>query len=146
MLAGYIAFIFFSRSLPGSPILETPPAVLEEILHESVTFFYVTPLLNSIGITVVPDLKVCKTSITPLVPLKLGTLKEAWGMSWFVMVQEFPVSEAVFNFMNAWSFMFLPVMLADPKAAGMRYKIPLYLGIQVRHSRVQFFLRRVLVG
>lgn len=50
--------------------------------------------------------------------------------------QEFPVSEAVFNFMNAWSLMFLPVMLADPKAAGIRYKVPLYLGIQVRHSKV----------
>jgi hypothetical protein len=56
--AGYMAFIFFSRAAPGSPILETPPRVFEEVLHESVTFFYVTPFLNSIGITLVPDLKV----------------------------------------------------------------------------------------
>eukprot|EP00884_Botryococcus_braunii_P002637 jgi/Botrbrau1/12374/Bobra.0084s0002.2 len=98
--AGYIGLIFFSRTLPGSPVFETPPPVLEEIFHESVTFFYVTPFLNSVGITLVPDLK------------------------------EFPVSEAVFNFMNAWSLMFWPVMLADPKARGIKNKFPLYLGIQ----------------
>jgi hypothetical protein len=47
-------------------------------------------------------------------------------------LQEFPVSEAVFNFINAWSMMLWPLMLADPKGRNVKNKFSLYLGIQVR--------------
>ena len=45
----YFSFVFFSRELPGLPVLETPPEVLTEVLHESWTFYYFVPLFNMVA-------------------------------------------------------------------------------------------------
>lgn len=45
----YLSFVFFSRDLPGSPVLETLPEVLTEIIHESWTFYYFVPIFNLIA-------------------------------------------------------------------------------------------------
>ena len=34
LYAGYVSAVFFSRALPGLPVLETPPDVLQEVLDE----------------------------------------------------------------------------------------------------------------
>lgn len=46
--------------------------------------------------------------------------------------QVHPVSLGLFNFVNAWSMMFWPLMLADRKGAAVKYRFPLWLGTQVR--------------
>jgi hypothetical protein len=40
------------------------------------------------------------------------------------------VSEAVFNFVNAWSLMFWPVMLADPQGHKVKNRLPIWVGTQ----------------
>ena len=90
----YVSFVFFSRELPGSPVPETPPEVLAEVLHESWTFFFVVPLANlAAGAAALPE------------GLRLPDLPEH------------PASEALFNFVNAWSMMMLPVMLSEAPRA-----------------------------
>ncbi|KAK9826114.1 hypothetical protein WJX81_004563 [Elliptochloris bilobata] len=98
--AAYMLYIFFSRAAPGSPVLETPPSLLLEVLYQSLAFFYVNPVLNALGLSFIPDV--------PVHPVGLG----------------------VFNFINAWSMMLLPLMFADRKGEGVRRKLPLWLGTQ----------------
>ena len=54
----------------------------------------------------------------------LGQLRGA------IVVQVHPVSLGIFNFVNAWSMMFWPVMLADRKGQGVEQRFPLWLGTQ----------------
>jgi len=102
LYAGYVAAVFFSRALPGVPVLETPPDVLAEVFDESLNFFFVNPALHSVGISFLPD---------PARP---------------------PPSEALFNFVNAWSLLFLPAMLADRRSAPLGDKAVWgqWLGVQ----------------
>ena len=46
-------------------------------------------------------------------------------------MQENPVYEALFNLVNVWSLMLLPLMLADPKGVKVKNKFGWYLGTQV---------------
>ena len=54
----------------------------------------------------------------------LGELRDV------LVVQVHPVSLGIFNFVNAWSMMFWPVMLADRKGQGVKQRLPLWLGTQ----------------
>lgn len=81
--AGYTAFVMLSSDAPGAPAYATPPEVLQEVLYESLNFFYINIGLTQLGLTPVPSVA-CP-----------------------------PVSEAVFNFVNAWSLMALPLILSD---------------------------------
>ena len=90
----YFSFVFFSRDLPGLPVFETPPEVLTEVIHESWTFYFFVPLFN-----LVADAAALPAS------LRLPDLPEH------------PTSEALFNFVNAWSMMMLPVMLSEAAQA-----------------------------
>ena len=62
-----------------------------------------------------------------LAPLQLG-------LNPVPCVAEHPVSEGIFNFVNAWSLMFWPVMLADPRGTRVKNKLPLWVGTQVREA------------
>lgn len=46
-------------------------------------------------------------------------------------IQENPVFEALFNFVNVWSLMLWPLMLADPKGVKVKNKAAMYGGTQV---------------
>lgn len=85
----YILVVLFSTIPPGSPIYQTNPDDLERILHESYNFFYVNMVLGSMGLNVVPN------------------------------IAENPVDEGLFNLINAWSLMFLPLWVADPKGKSV---------------------------
>ena len=43
----------------------------------------------------------------------------------------FQVDEALFNFVNAWSLMFWPVMLADPRGQGVKNRLAYWVGTLV---------------
>lgn len=47
-------------------------------------------------------------------------------------MQVHPVSLGLFNFVNAWSMMFWPIMLADRKGGAVKNRFKLWLGTQVR--------------
>lgn len=84
---GYIAMLLLAppNLIPGEPIWAIRPETINEVLGESLNFFFVLPLLNAIGVHL----------------MEAATLH--------------PVSEAFFNFSEAWIFMFLPLLWADAK-------------------------------
>lgn len=58
MCAGYMSFIFASSSLPGVPVWQTPPEVINEVLLSSINFFYINSGLNALGLSFIPDIPV----------------------------------------------------------------------------------------
>ncbi len=92
LAAAYIYILLLSppdQILPGEPAWAIQPDTLQEVLDESINFFFVLPILNAIGIHT----------------MKAPTVH--------------PVSEAFFNFAIAWIFMFLPLMLADRRGDNL---------------------------
>ncbi|WP_088243323.1 nuclear transport factor 2 family protein [Calothrix rhizosoleniae] len=75
--------------IPGEPVWAIRPETLQEIINESLNFFLVLPILNLLGITYME---------APIVH---------------------PASEALFNLAEAWIFMFLPLLLADPRGRNL---------------------------
>ena len=55
-------------------------------------------------------------------------------------LQVHPVSLGIFNFVNAWSMMFWPVMLADRKGQAVKQRFPLWLGTQAMLSTALLML------
>ncbi|KAI7845310.1 hypothetical protein COHA_001152 [Chlorella ohadii] len=97
---GYIGYVMLSTTAPGLPVWQTPPDTWQAVLNESFNFFYVNIGLAELGLNPVP------------------------------CVAEHPVSEGLFNAVNAWSLMWLPVMLADPLGRRVPNRFPLWLGTQ----------------
>lgn len=98
---GYISYVMLSTTAPGLPVWQTTPDTLQAVLNESYNFFYVNIGLAQLGLNPVP------------------------------CIAEHPVSEALFNFVNAWSMMMWPVWLADPQGKGLdtnKTKLPLWIG------------------
>ncbi|KOR35762.1 MULTISPECIES: hypothetical protein [Planktothricoides] len=88
----YIYLLLLSPSqqlLPGEPIWDIQPETFTEIVNESINFFFILPFLNALGIHYME---------APVVH---------------------PSLEALFNFAEAWIFMFLPLLLADPRGQVM---------------------------
>ncbi len=85
----YTYILLFSppnQLVPGFPVWAIQPDTITEVLNESLNFFFVLPLLNTLGVDAMQS---------PMVP---------------------PVSEAIFNLAEAWIFMFLPLLLSDPRS------------------------------
>lgn len=100
--ATYILVVLLSDIPPGSPLYHTNVEDIERILHESFNFFYVNIFMDAVGLpTIVPN------------------------------IAEHPVDEGIFNFINAWSLMFLPLMVSDPKGSSISWKQKLQLWIGV---------------
>ncbi|MGK7884947.1 MAG: nuclear transport factor 2 family protein [Crocosphaera sp.] len=88
-LAGTYVYILLLSSpnfiLPGEPVWAIQPETTQEVINESLNFFFILPILNSLGIS---------SMESPVVH---------------------PVLETQFNFAEAWLFMFLPLLLADKR-------------------------------
>jgi hypothetical protein len=90
--AAYIYVLLLSppqQILPGEPIWAIQPQTLQELWNQSVNFFFILPILNVLGIKAIPD------------------------------AIAHPLLESLFNFALAWMFMFLPLLLADPRGYGL---------------------------
>lgn len=88
----YVYVLLLSPSgqlLPGEPVWAIKPETIQEILNESINFFFILPILNLLGFHYIQ---------APVV--------HPWQL-------------ALFNFALSWMFMFLPVMLEDKKARGL---------------------------
>lgn len=90
--ATYVYLLLLSppgQVLPGEPVWAIQPETLQEILNESINFFFILPILNAVGI---------------------NYMQAAIAHPWV---------EALFNIAEAWIFMFLPLLLADPRGRGL---------------------------
>lgn len=88
-----------NQLIPGEPIWAIQPNTVQELLNESINFFFILPILNTLGIQFMQAPSV------------------------------HPVSEALFNLAEAWMFMFLPLLLADPR--GHNLPKPLIWGLSM---------------
>lgn len=90
LLAGvYIYTLFLSppgQITPGEPMWAIQAETWQEVLNESINFFFILPLANTLGIHYLK---------APMVH---------------------PVDQAFFNFAIAWIFIFLPLLLADVRS------------------------------
>ena len=88
----YISLLLIAPAtiLPGEPVWAIQTTTIQDIVDESINFFFVLPLINWVGIHVM--------EAPPVHPLM----------------------QAFFNFAEAWIFMFLPLLLLDPR----RGKLP----------------------
>ncbi|NEP02988.1 MAG: nuclear transport factor 2 family protein [Symploca sp. SIO2E9] len=96
--AAYIYILLLSppgQIVPGEPAWAIQPETLKEIFDESLNFFFILPVLNAVGINYINS----------------PTLH--------------PVLEALFNFAEAWIFMFLPLMLLDCRVSNLP-KLPIW--------------------
>ena len=92
MAIAYIYFLLLSppgQLIPGEPAWAIRPETIQEIGNESLNFFWLLPLLNLAGIHYMEATTV------------------------------HPILEALFNFAEAWIFMFLPLLLADRSTAHL---------------------------
>lgn len=99
LYAAYWALVMLNPNAPGDAIYATSRETLEHVTHMSMNFFYVNNLLHEAGITVVPN------------------------------VAEHPTEEALFNFANAWSLMWLPLMLNDKECPSKVNKLSWWTGV-----------------
>ncbi|ESA36767.1 polyketide cyclase [Leptolyngbya sp. Heron Island J] len=85
---GYVGLLLLSPPswLPGEPLWAIQPETIDEILNESLNFFFILPFLNILGFSYLP---------APMVN---------------------PAAQAFFNLAEAWIFMFLPLMLMDKRS------------------------------
>lgn len=87
--ATYVYFLLISPDLPGEPVYALTSATLDAVTASSLDFFFVTPILHDVfGIPGVPAPPV------------------------------HPVDLALFNFVNAWSFLFLGLLAKDSRSGG----------------------------
>ncbi|MEO1401662.1 MAG: hypothetical protein AAFV72_10505 [Cyanobacteria bacterium J06635_1] len=93
----YVVLLLLSPPdwLPGEPVWAIQPETMQEILDESINFFFVLPILNQLGIHLME---------APVVH---------------------PAMEAFFNLAEAWIFMFLPLLLLDPRG-GKLPRVPMW--------------------
>ncbi|MBO9999577.1 MAG: nuclear transport factor 2 family protein [Cyanobacteria bacterium SID2] len=88
LTVAYVGLLLLSPPnvlLPGYPLWAIQPETIQELLGESLNFFFVLPILNALSANAIPS---------PIVH---------------------PVTEAFFNFAEVWILMFLPLMLADAR-------------------------------
>ncbi|CAI5947161.1 unnamed protein product [Closterium sp. NIES-65] len=95
----YMLWLFVLPFAPGDPAWRISEGTVQEVRDLSLNFFYILPALNAAGIHVL----------------------EA--------PQLHPVAEALFNVVNAWSLLFGPLLLADPRRTRVGANLPaLWLG------------------
>lgn len=129
----YVGYVMLSTAAPGLPVWQTPPETWQTVLNESFNFFYVNIGLAQLGLNPVPcvaehpvrwgqagcgtrGVRVCLPASRALRPRAWRRKRDAGGPAApgpqaLLLSGSFPTlrsccSEALFNFVNAWSLMF----------------------------------------
>lgn len=90
VLGAYVAWLILLPFAPGDPVWAIKPETVRDLVDLSVNFFFVLPVANLLG----------------------------WhGVEAPVL---HPTDEALFNLVNAWSFMFGPLLVADSRRIRFR--------------------------
>ena len=87
--AAYTYALLIGTELPGDPAWNIQPETLQAVTDQSLDFFYVAPLMSAAGIGLFPAPEVA------------------------------PDELALFNFVNAWSLMFLGLLARDARCAKL---------------------------
>jgi hypothetical protein len=115
--AVYVYLLFISPSgglMPGDPAWAIKPEDLQEVIGESINFFFILPILNMLGISGNGILE------APIVN---------------------PVAESVFNINEAYIFMFLPLLLMDRRGRENLPTVTMWgLGMFLTNSMVLSYL------
>ncbi|GMH39556.1 hypothetical protein BSKO_07454 [Bryopsis sp. KO-2023] len=98
LLGCYLGWVYLSTGAPGNPAYQTSPETIQEFIHESVSLWYINPILSNFNISILPDFP------------------------------EHPVAEALFTFIVTWDVMMWPAMVADKQGVGVKYKRELWYG------------------
>jgi hypothetical protein len=88
-----MSIAIFSTIAPGYPIWSTPPEVFQEIFDESLNLWWINEVLTNLNLSFIP------------------------------LVKSPPVSEALFNFVLAWAFMFMPAIFTDGPSQKIKNKV-----------------------
>ncbi len=85
----YTYALLIGTELPGDPAWNIQPETLQAVMDESLDFFYVAPVLDSLGLSLFPAPEV------------------------------HPAELALFNAVNAWSLMFLGLLAEDARCSRL---------------------------
>ncbi|XP_072990288.1 uncharacterized protein [Typha latifolia] len=99
--AAYILWLFLLPYAPGDPVWAIKPSTVSDLLGLSLNFFFVLPLLNSVGIHVIE---------APVLH---------------------PMAEGLFNFVIGWTFLFAPLLFTDCRRERFKGSLDLLWGFQM---------------
>ena len=91
----YMFLLILGKELPGQPVYEIRPETLQAIADQSLSFFYVLPAL----------------SLADIVPLSSVPYVH-------------PTELALFNAVEAWTLLFLPLLAADARSVSTQPLLP----------------------
>ncbi|PWA97353.1 hypothetical protein CTI12_AA025580 [Artemisia annua] len=97
----YIAWLFLLPNARGDPFWAISSETIDSLIGLSLNFFFVLPLMNSVGIRLMD---------APVLH---------------------PMSEGFFNFVLGWTFMFAPLLFTDRKRDGYKGSLDVLWGFQM---------------
>ncbi|KAK3222577.1 hypothetical protein Dsin_009602 [Dipteronia sinensis] len=99
--AVYILWLFILPYAPGDPVWAISSETVDSLVGLSLNFFFILPLMNSVGIRVID---------APVLH---------------------PMSEGLFNFVIGWTFMFAPLLFTDRKRDRYKGSLDILWGFQM---------------
>ncbi|KAL5759181.1 hypothetical protein ACOSQ2_018019 [Xanthoceras sorbifolium] len=99
--AVYILWLFLLPYAPGDPVWAISSETVDSLVGLSLNFFFILPLMNSVGIRVID---------APVLH---------------------PMSEGLFNFVIGWTFMFAPLLFTDRKRDKYKGSLDILWGLQM---------------
>ncbi|KNA15249.1 hypothetical protein SOVF_099910 [Spinacia oleracea] len=97
----YIVWLFFLPFAPGDPVWAISSDTINSLVGLSLNFFFILPITNSVGIHAIE---------APVLH---------------------PMSEGLFNFVVAWTFMFAPLIYTDFKNGRYKGSLDVLWGLQM---------------
>ncbi|XP_073140268.1 uncharacterized protein [Henckelia pumila] len=97
----YIVWLFLLPYAPGDPIWAISSETISSLIGLSINFFFILPLLNSVGIHLIE---------APVLH---------------------PMSEGLFNFVIGWTFMFAPLLYTDKNRDRYKGSLDVLWGFQM---------------
>ncbi|KAK1417457.1 hypothetical protein QVD17_26584 [Tagetes erecta] len=98
----YIIWLFLLPYAPGDPVWAISPDTINSLIALSLNFFFILPLINSVGINNVIHAPVLH-----------------------------PMSEGLFNFVIGWTFMFAPLLFTDRNRDRYKGSLDVLWGFQM---------------
>uniref|UniRef100_A0A1D1XWB3 Uncharacterized protein PM1478 n=2 Tax=Anthurium amnicola TaxID=1678845 RepID=A0A1D1XWB3_9ARAE len=99
--AAYILWLFLLPYAPGDPVWAISPGTVSDLVGLSLNFFFILPILNSVGIHAME---------APVLH---------------------PMSEGLFNFVLGWTFMFAPLLFTDCRRDRYKGSLDILWGLQM---------------
>nr|CAD1825242.1 unnamed protein product [Ananas comosus var. bracteatus] len=99
--AAYVVWLFLLPYAPGDPVWAIKQSTISDLLGLSLNFFFILPLMNSVGIHVIE---------APVLH---------------------PVAEGLFNFVIGWTFLFAPLLFTDRRRDRYKGSLDLLWGCQM---------------